>query len=226
MGAATDANRVRLTSYVNESVVCQDTRRVLHVHQAVAAIWTPPGGTPQVHVVTAAHWDSQARTLAVPDGWTVEVLDGRDMHGEMPPPEPASGSETPVVAPDIRPTSVPAEELDAYLRRKADEEVFKFCLSRTQHCEGTGALLDPGEAVVVTLTSATGESRTFTFAEDHWDVRKRGLCGTPVRLGAYCAARARTRLVPPSTREEGRPIFPDSFKKVGNPPALAAGAAF
>ena len=68
---------------VQSAIFCQFTHQPLDVRHAVAVSVRSPAGGTSTYTITAAHWDARKDTVlaGMPAGYTLEVLDGRELFG-------------------------------------------------------------------------------------------------------------------------------------------------
>lgn len=101
---AVHADRTALLAFVVRRGLCDATGDPLDVRNAVAMTVTVEPGVSRLAVVTAAHWDSGTGALSSADpAADKDVLDGRRLFGDGPPP----GALTRSARPQPQPSQAP-----------------------------------------------------------------------------------------------------------------------
>lgn len=74
-------NRESLKYMVQREIFCPFTGNVLDVRNAVEIDITKPDGKTVPIVMIAEHWDACKDEVLATEGYTIEVLDGRELFG-------------------------------------------------------------------------------------------------------------------------------------------------
>ena len=103
-GRAVHADQAALLAFVLRRGLCDATGDPLDVRNAVAMTVTVEPGVSRLAVVTAAHWDGRHGALSSADpAADKDVLDGRRLFGDGPPPGALTRSARPQPQPSRAP---------------------------------------------------------------------------------------------------------------------------